>query len=95
MQSHLCACSSGQRIGLQGVCVWCTKPPPAHARAPGTPPRAAMRVVVTTIAIDMCIRWGRRSQKVLYRYGVAQLTSDATVYVKLGPNIVANMYHGS
>ena len=60
----LFACSSGQRIGLQGLCVWCTKPPPAHARAPGTPPRAATRVVVTTIAIDMCIRWGRRSQKV-------------------------------
>ena len=60
----LFACSSGQRIGLQGVCVWCTKPLPAHARAPGTPPRAATRVVVTTIAIGRCIRCPRCSQKV-------------------------------
>ena len=48
------ACSSGQWIGLQGVCVWCTKLLPAHARAPGTPPRAVTRVVVTTVAIG---RW--------------------------------------
>ena len=47
----LFACSSGQCIGLQGVCVWCMKPLPARVRAPGAPPQAAARVVVTTIAI--------------------------------------------
>ena len=40
-----------QQANLQGVCVWCMTPLSARVGAPGTPPWAATRAAVTTIAI--------------------------------------------